>query len=58
MCKWNKEPLKGSSGTLHSLIIIGEVLISTVNICRTEGMNFLVFTGNRDDIEWHDHQKS
>ena len=36
----------------HSLIIIREVLIfNTVNIHRTLGMYFLIFTCNRDDSE-------
>ena len=31
---------------------------NTVNIHRTVGMYFLVSTGNRGDIEWHDLQRS
>ena len=36
----------------------GSIDFNTVNIHHTAGMYFLVFTGNRDDIEWHDLQRS
>ena len=35
----------------HCLIIIREMFIVNVNIHRTVGVYFLIFTGNRDDIE-------
>ena len=37
----------------HSLITC-----SIVNIHHTVGMYFLILTGNSDDIEWHDLQRS
>ena len=36
----------------------GSIDFNTVNIHRTVGMYFLVSTGNRGDIEWHDLQRS
>jgi len=36
----------------------GSIDFNTVNIRRTVGMYFLVSTGNRGDIEWHDLQRS
>ena len=36
----------------------GSIDFNTVNINRTVGMYFLVSTGNRGDIEWHDLQRS
>lgn len=34
----------------------GSIYFNGVNIHRTENseMYFMIFTGNRDDIEWHD----
>ena len=36
----------------------GSIDFNTVNVHRTVGMYFLVSTGNRGDIEWHDLQRS
>ena len=36
----------------------GSIDFNTVNIHRTVGMYFLISTGNRGDIEWHDLQRS
>ena len=36
----------------------GSIDFNTVNIHCTVGMYFLVSTGNRGDIEWHDLQRS
>ena len=36
----------------------GSIDFNTVNVHRTVGMYFLVSTGNRADIEWHDLQRS
>ena len=36
----------------------GSIDFSTVNIHRNVGMYFFVSSGNRDDIEWHDLQRS
>ena len=36
----------------------GSIDFNTVNIYRTVGMYFLVSTGKRGDIEWHDLQRS
>ena len=56
---------------LHNVVIIqhswditffhhyqGSIDFNTVNIHRTVGMYFLVSTGNRGDIEWHDLERS
>ena len=41
----------------HSLITCS-IDFNIVNIHHTVGMYFLILTGNMDDIEWHDLQRS
>ena len=41
----------------HSLITCS-IDVNIVNIHQTVGMYFLILTGNSDDIEWHDLQRS
>ena len=38
--------------------LVGSIEFNTVNIQRTIGMYFLVFTGNRVDIRGYDLQRS
>ena len=51
------EPMCACLNIDHSLITCS-IDFNIVNIHHNVGMYFLILTGNRDDIEWHDLQRS